>query len=323
MRDIIYMAPIRGITDCIFRTHFNTHFPGFDRAVAPFIATTKGHKPEKTILKELKDSQKNLIPVIPQIVSNNADDFIRLAQQLYDYGYPVINWNLGCPYPMVTRKGKGAGMLPYPQQIISFLDKVCPALQAKLSIKMRLGMHYNDEILQLLPLLNQYPVHEIIIHPRTAHQMYQGEVDLMIFEQCIAGSEHSLVYNGDITNTAIFKKHAMRYKTIHKWMIGRGMLYNPFLAAEIKGTIRHTEPRKREQLYLFHNELYTTYSETLCGFHQVAAKMKNIWSYLSHCFENSKKIQKSIKKTTSDLKYQRAVDTIFRNEKLSCINNPD
>ena len=43
--------------------------------------------------------------VIPQIMTNDKDDFIFLANYLTDLGHKEMNWNLGCPYPMVAKKG--------------------------------------------------------------------------------------------------------------------------------------------------------------------------------------------------------------------------
>jgi tRNA-dihydrouridine synthase len=155
---MIYLAPIQGITDRIFRNVFPKFFQGIDIAIAPFISTSKRKNPEKVILRELNPEINTGIPVIPQILSSDPDDFIPLSDRLYESGYRTVNWNLGCPFPAVVKKGKGAGMLCYPRKIEEFLDKAIPRMKIKLSIKLRTCFFYPDEILSLIPVFNNYPL---------------------------------------------------------------------------------------------------------------------------------------------------------------------
>ena len=105
-------------------------------------------------------------------------DFINLAVRLFDLGYMSVNWNLGCPFPMVAKKKRGSGLLPYPENIDAFLEKTVSSIPNRLSIKTRLGRRHINEIFKLMPIFNQYPLEEIIIHPRTGKQMYDGKTDL-------------------------------------------------------------------------------------------------------------------------------------------------
>lgn len=137
---MIYLAPIQGITDRIFRNVFPKYFSNVDLSIAPFISTSKRKNVETVILRELDPDMNTGIPVIPQILSNDPANFIPLANKLYNMGYGTINWNLGCPFPVVVNKGKGSGMLCYPGRIEEFLDKTIPKIKANLSIKLRLGL---------------------------------------------------------------------------------------------------------------------------------------------------------------------------------------
>ncbi len=101
------------------------------------------------------------MPIVPQIIGNNHENFIPLARQLSDLGYKTVNWNLGCPFPMVAKKQRGSGLLPYPDKIDNFLEKTVPAIPNQLSIKIRLGRKTPDELVKLLPIFNRYPLQEI------------------------------------------------------------------------------------------------------------------------------------------------------------------
>jgi len=308
---MIYLAPIQGITDRIYRNLFPVYFRGVDMAVAPFVSTTKKIKPGNNLLHDLCPDQNTGIPTIPQIMSAAPDDFTKLANALYDVGCGTVNWNLGCPFPMVVKKGRGAGMLCYPDRVESFLEKTMPTLKPKLSIKLRIGLTCPDEVLELMPIFNRFPIKELIIHPRTGVQMYAGEVDLDRFEQCLGLSKHRVVYNGDIDSAEKLETLSKRFASVERWMIGRGLLSNPFLAEEIKF---HTEKPYNEKIKIiraFHDHLFDEYSKILYGPAHITNKMKEIWTYLGGFFENGGKIQKKIKKMHHRDNYVDVVNKVF------------
>jgi tRNA-dihydrouridine synthase B len=313
MTHTIYLAPIRGITDKIFRNIFPKYFQGFDLAIAPFICTFKTKKLKGTIDCEFGALQDTGIKTIPQIMGNDPDDFLSVANELNEIGYDQINWNLGCPYPKVTRKGRGSGMLIYPEKIDYFLDRVLSGSTFGVSVKLRLGMNCPDDILRIIPVLNRYPLQEIIIHPRTGQQMYTGSVDLEAFEKCMAISRHTIVFNGDINSLANFEMLANRFKTVNRWMIGRGILKNPFLIEEIKKKTARSPESKSEQLFDFHNELFEEYSKIVTGPVHLISRMKAIWTYLGHYFEDTQTIQRKIQRTENIKDYLNIVNSLFKN----------
>lgn len=313
---IIYLAPVQGITDRIYRNLFSVYFEGVDMAIAPFISTSKKMKRENNLLRELYPDKNTGIPTIPQIMSSRPEDFTRLANVLYDMGYNTVNWNIGCPFSIVVKKGRGAGMLCYPDKIEYFLEKVMSDLKPELSIKLRIGLKYPDEVLPLIPIFNKFRLEELIIHPRTAVQMYEGVVNLDIFEQCLNLSKHRLVYNGDIDSVRKLEMLTKRFETIDRWMIGRGLLENPFLAEQIKFNTEKSYDEKIKIIRDFHNQLFAEYSKILSGPSHITNKMKEIWTYLGGFFENRGKIQKRIWKTHHRDNYVDVVNKIF--DELLC-----
>ena len=308
---MIYLAPIQGITDRIYRNLFPLYFKGVDMAIAPFISSSKKMKPVNNLLREFYPDKNTGITTIPQIMSSKPEDFTKLANALYDIGYGTVNWNLGCPFPMVVKKGRGAGMLCYPDRIESFLEKTMPALKPKLSIKLRIGLKYPDEVLQLIPIFNQYPLEELIIHPRTGVQMYEGKVDLDMFEQCLNLTKHRVVYNGDIDSFEKFEMLSLRFGSIKRWMIGRGLIGNPFLAEKIKFNTEKPYDEKIRIMRAFHDNLFTEYLKILHGPAHITNKMKEIWTYMAGFFENGEKIRKKINKTHHKDNYIDVVSKVF------------
>jgi tRNA-dihydrouridine synthase B len=310
---ILYLAPLRGLTDYIYRNAFSRHFDGFDAAVAPFIPTMTSARFKKIHLQDVLPENNHAMPVIPQIIGNNPADFIHLAKCLFDLGYETVNWNLGCPFPMVAKKQRGSGLLPYPQKIEAFLETTIPAIPNRLSIKARLGRKKTDEILTLLQIFNQYPLDEVIVHPRTGQQMYDGEPDLDMFEKCLKVSAHTMVYNGDINDPATFKIFSERFKTVDRWMIGRGALANPFLPAIIKSG-KDGPANKVDVFRTFYDDLFEQYRQTFHGPGHLLDRMKGFWTYFSWSFKDSRKIKKKIHRTHSLDRYLKIVDRFFKED---------
>ncbi|MDO8945639.1 MAG: tRNA-dihydrouridine synthase family protein [Desulfocapsaceae bacterium] len=303
----LYLAPIRGITYCLFRNLFQHHFGGFDQAVAPFV-NPQPHSPfDPKQLRDLQPEENKSLPVVPQFLHTEINGLLSLAQRLHDLGYTHINWNLGCPAPMVTRKRRGSGLLPYPEAITSLLDQILPKLPMQLSIKTRLGLNHKDELATLLPRLNDYPLKEIIIHTRLGKQLYKGSTDPESFGHCLELSRHQLVYNGDITDSATFHGLQKQFPTVQRWMIGRGVLADPFLARTIKGE-QFSPEQRTAMLISFHQELYAGYKKSLAGPSHLLGRMKQIWFYLAASFPGQQKIWKKIKKASTEEHYLAAID---------------
>lgn len=327
---ILYLAPLHGVTNRVFRHAYFKHFSGFDAAMAPFIQSVKAGSKMATHFKDLLPGYDPVYPVIPQILGNDASDFVDTAKVMADLGYREVNWNLGCPYPMVTGKGRGSGLLPQPDRIGAFLDRVCTLSPIPVSVKLRLGFKDQHEILTLMPVLNRYPLAMVVIHPRLASQMYEGQVNLDGFEQARALSLHPVMYNGDIRDVQTYEALASRFPGIHQWMLGRGAIADPFLPARIKdlsGSAVETRgltglpsgPAKPpvdlagqlSRIRAFHDELLDAYQEILSGQKHLMDKMKEVWTFLGPGCSADPRTLRSIAGTKNLAAYRVAVQQVF------------
>lgn len=308
--DKIQLAPMRGFTDAIYRNSLNECFGGIDSMVAPFISSVKGRRIKPKLLRDVLPEQNCRKPLIPQIIGKSAEEFIVLSQALYDLGYETVNWNLGCPYPMVAKKGRGSGLLPYPDRIDLFLDRVSGAIPNRLSLKVRLGRFRREEIFDLIPIFNRYPLEEIIVHPRTGVQMYAGEVDLEAFAECLSLFLHPVVYNGDIVSLDSFLAFKSKLPSVSNWMIGRGVLANPFLPEVIKSGNK-TISTRLERFKAFHDILLHRYSERLSGPSHLLQRMKGLWGYMARHLKDGEILRKKIRKARDMAVYHRIVSAYF------------
>jgi len=306
----LYLAPLRGVTDYIFRSVYAAHFKGYDGALAPFISTVKGNSVKLTHIKDILPENNRTLPVVPQIIGNNPEEFIILAEQLFAMGYSTVNWNVGCPFPQVTRKKRGAGLLPFPDKIDSFLKQVLTRIPNRVSIKTRLGLNLKSEMQRFIPVFNSYPLAEIIVHPRTAKQMYSGNVDKEGFEEFAATCKHPMVYNGDITTPEVFAELTRRFPSVDRWMIGRGAITNPFFAESLRG-IHVTALTPGQRLKSFHDALFEEYRDRIKNPGNVLDKLKGVWFYLAQALPESKTNLKRIQKARKLDHYSEIVWGIF------------
>lgn len=309
----LILAPLRGITDCIYRTTLFASFSGWDGVLAPFIAPqSRSTFPDKMLKDVLPANNPQSPPLVPQLLHNQRQPFLRLCRRLRETGWRHLNWNLGCPAPQVVKKGRGSAMLTRPDEVVHLLESVLPELDrlgCSLSLKMRLGLLSKEESFALLPRLNSLPLKELTIHTRLGSQLYRGSADHNSFGRCLDLSDHPLGLNGDITTAEIFSSLHQRFPATDHWMIGRGAIARPYLAEEIKGIATGDLTTR---LIAFHDQLFRRYSRAFSGDSHIIGRMKLIWTYFIASFPHTeKRLFKRLQKASTTARYLQATAEIF------------
>ncbi len=306
-----YLAPMEGITRYVYRNAYAQFYGHIDKYFSPFIAPSHTHCFNTRERQDISPDNNKTIHLIPQILTNCADDFIRTANELISLGYSEINLNLGCPSGTVVSKYKGSGFLAIPNELDRFLYEIFSKLTVNISIKTRIGKEDPKEFIQLMKIYNQYPLKELIIHPRTQTDFYKNTPNWTVFGEALSISKHPICYNGDIFTKEDYEQFCKTFPTITSIMVGRGIITNPSLICEIKNL-----PHTKQMLWDFHEQIYHGYRSILMGDRNVLFKMKELWFYMIHLFENSQKAGKKIKKATRSSDYEAAILDLFQNYQL-------
>lgn len=307
------MAPLEGLTTYLFRNVYAKYFGHIDKYYTPFLSLHKekefNHKERQEVLPE---NNKGLW-VVPQVLTNSVEDFLRAAHTLKGLGYEEVNINLGCPSATVVPKGKGAGMLGEPQRLEQFLDGCFEKTPVKISVKTRLGMDEEEEWEKLLAIYNRFPLEELIVHARIREDYYKNPVRLDAFGKALESSGFPVCYNGDIFGVEDYIRLTERFPKLKAVMLGRGLLRNPELAVEIANIVRGGEceallqRKAKEKLLAFHDELYAGYQQILGGDRNVLFKMKELWSYLIFSFPEKEKQLRKLHKLKTCEEYENWV----------------
>ncbi|MBQ7795667.1 MAG: tRNA-dihydrouridine synthase family protein [Lachnospiraceae bacterium] len=345
-----YFAPMEGITTYTYRNLHHKHYSGIEKYYAPFVSPG----PDQGLsMKEVKDvlPEKNQdIPMVPQIMTNRSVDFIKACHVMQDLGYKELNFNLGCPSGTVVSKRKGSGFLAFPDDLNRFLEEVFndPLIvnkEVEISIKTRAGKMNHEEWPKLMEIYNQYPMKELIIHPRVQQDFYKNTPSWEVFEHAVEVSKIPLVFNGDIFRVPEFLAFAEKFPQIDAIMLGRGIIRNPELAErifalydhvekcteddvagrivkagmiEVTGTISEAaitaavpDVFDKNRFRAFHDDLIAEYSEIMYGEKPVLYKMKELWFYMMSMFPDCGKLEKKIKKTNRLGEYRTYMNELF------------
>ena len=327
-----YLAPLEGVTGYIFRNALDAYFPGTDRYFTPFIVPDQKHALRKKELRDILPENNQVKELVPQILTSDPVRFVETAKALAEYGYEEVNLNLGCPSGTVVAGGRGAGMLADVEKLDCFLDQIFRDTDLRISVKTRIGIERPEEGYMLMKIYNQYPVSEVIIHPRTRKEYYKGEPHLDVFSELLAMSKHPVCYNGNLFTARDYEQFRARFPQVERVMIGRGVLADPGLMQRLK-SLEHAQKtgedsdRKENGMEQSGSEIYRTGKQEMRAFHDTIFRqyreifdedknaifhMKELWSYLVHSFEGSEPYAKKLRKTSSLNEYRCEVGNLFR-----------
>ena len=307
-----YLAPMEEVTGYVYRNAYHALFDDMDKYVTPFITPTQKRKLKTRDQKEVSPENNRGMYVVPQILTNNAVQFVDTCHMLLELGYHEVNLNLGCPSATVVKKARGSGFLDDTGRLDRFFEEVFQKLDQeqsplKISVKTRLGLEFPEEFEDILKIYNRYPLSEIIIHPRLQKDFYHNTPDLDTFSDALAKSVHPVCYNGDIFTKKQYEAFIERFPTVDRIMLGRGIVMNPGLVREI----RTGEEITLEEYKQYHDTLYAAYRAALGSEKDALFKMKEVWSYLGNRFPDADRYLKKIRKADRPEEYLSAVRQVF------------
>ena len=281
----LWLAPLHGITQYSFRNCLIRHTSGISSAITPFLPIQSYDKLNVKKWYDIWPENNKNIEIIPQLMGNSASYFFDTVLKVSEiYGYNRFNWNIGCPVNQIVRRKRGCGLMPYPDIIEEVTEKICGKTNCKLSIKMRLGLHDTNEGYEIIKRINKYPLEFIVIHPRLGEWQYSGYPDLSALEEFISISEHEIVYSGDIVDLKSYNILKLRFPTINQWMLGRGVLKNPFLSEQIVNGRENENLQYIERFYDFYQDIIQSLKLSRND-RGVLVNLKELWHYFAVYFK--------------------------------------
>lgn len=290
----IHFAPLQGHTDDVYRRTHHTLIGGIKRYYTPFVRVEAGGIRSKDY-RDIDPKNNMETPVTPQIIFRDCKELQYLTREIESLGYTTIDLNMGCPFPLQARHGRGSGILAHTDIIAEVAEFIKANPHLSFSVKMRLGWEDPEEWRPVLEFLNHTPLAHITLHPRTGIQQYKGTIDLESFEHFYHACQHPIIYNGDLTTLPHLHEIEARYPRLAGLMLGRGLLCCPTLAQEYTEGREFTHTERIHALRKLHTKLMEQYATIVKGDAQLHSKMRVYWEYTEPLIGHKpyKKIMKS------------------------------
>lgn len=185
------------------------------------------HGNEKTFaLAEYLPEEK---PIAIQIFGSEPDHLAEAASIMEQKGADIIDLNMGCPVPKITKTGAGSALMKDETKAAEIFRCMRRAIQIPFTIKIRGG--WDDHTInapQIATIAQSEGVDAIAVHPRTRSQQYTGKAPWEIIQQVVESVSVPVTGNGDVRSW----EDALRMQEqtgCQSVMIGRGALGRPWV----------------------------------------------------------------------------------------------
>ncbi|MDP4103928.1 MAG: tRNA dihydrouridine synthase DusB [Bacillota bacterium] len=239
MKNPIVLAPMAGVCNSAFRLTVKEFGAGL---VCAEMVSDKGivFKNEKTMnMLYIDDREK---PLSLQIFGGEKETLVEAAQFVdRNTNADIIDINMGCPVPKITKCDAGAKWLLDPDKIYEMVASVVDAVEKPVTVKMRMGW---DEQ-HIYAVKNAQAVERaggkaVALHGRTRVQMYEGKSNWDIIREVKQSVNIPIIGNGDV-QTPQDAKRMLDETGCDGVMIGRAALGNPWM---IYRTVQYLETGK-------------------------------------------------------------------------------
>lgn len=227
MKNQVVLAPMAGVCNPAFRLIAKEFGAGL---VCAEMVSDKAilHRNEKSLNMLYVDEREK--PLSLQIFGGKRESLVEAAKFVdQNTNADIIDINMGCPVPKVTRVDAGARWLLDPDKIYEMVAATVDAVEKPVTVKMRMGWD-SDHIYAVrnAKAVERAGGSAVAIHGRTRVQMYEGKADWNIIKEVKEAVNIPVIGNGDVT-TPQDAKRMLDEIGVDGVMIGRAALGNPWM----------------------------------------------------------------------------------------------
>ncbi len=224
------LAPMAGMTDTAFRRLVKRH--GGCGLVVSEMVSSEGLVRGAGRTLEYAEFTEEERPVAIQIFGGDPIKMAEAAQVVERLGADIVDINMGCPVPKVSKNSAGCSLMRKPETAARIVAAMARAVKIPVTVKMRAG--WNDTELnapELAKMVEQAGASAVTVHGRTAAQAYHGLADWSMVARVARGVGIPVFGSGDLVRPEQIVD-ALGDTSIAGAFVGRGILANPWLFAQ-------------------------------------------------------------------------------------------
>ncbi len=230
LKNNIFLAPMAGVTDMPFRILCKEQECGL---VYTEMVSAKGMHYDDDKSNKLTLMHEIEKPGAVQIFGSDPTIMAEVTEKLNASDAAIIDINMGCPAPKITKNGEGSALMKNPQLIAEIIRAVAAASQKPVTVKIRKGW---DESLinavEIARIAEESGASAVAVHGRTREQYYSGKADWDIIRRVKEAVSIPVIGNGDVTGPKEARKLLEETKC-DAIMVGRGAQGNPWIFKKI------------------------------------------------------------------------------------------
>jgi tRNA-dihydrouridine synthase B len=227
----LILAPMSGVTNRTMRALYRPF--GLGLTVTEFVSSNALAYGSKRTM-EMIDQHGLEKPVSTQLWGDDPATMALAAKIVRECGADIIDINFGCPAPKVTKTNGGSACLRDPDRCEAIMRAVVAAVDAPVTMKMRLG--WSEDALVYIDVARRAQragVQAVTLHARTAKQFYKGSADWEHIARLKRSLDIPVIGNGDLDDAQVAIER-MRSSGVDAIMLGRATLGNPWLISQIR-----------------------------------------------------------------------------------------
>jgi len=289
----IFLAPMAGVTDMPFRILCKEQGCGF---VCTEMISARGMYYDDAKTWQLAELAGAELPAAVQIFGSEPEIMAFAAEKLNDSAADVIDINMGCPTPKITKNGDGCALMLKPGLAGEIIRAVVSASKKPVTVKIRKGWddgHVNA--VELAVLAEKCGAAAVTVHGRTREQFYSGQADWEIIREVKKAVSIPVIGNGDVRSPEDAAR-MLEYTGCDGVMVGRGAQGNPWIFKRIIHFLRTgqvlPEPdiEEKKAMMLRHLDMMIEYKGEYIG---VREMRKHIAWYIKGC-KNSARLREKV-----------------------------